>query len=73
MANARLAVFDSLNADDVFIAVPLVGLKLGAPSRIRTDHPRITSAVLYQMSYRGIYDYYTAECVLMSTTLLSNF
>ena len=28
-------------------------LKLGAPSRIRTDHPRITSAVLYQMSYRS--------------------
>ena len=36
MANARLAVFDSLNADDVFIAVPLVGLKLGAPTQNRT-------------------------------------
>ena len=36
IANARLAVFDSLNADDVFIAFPLVGLKLGAPTQNRT-------------------------------------
>ena len=30
-------------------------LNFGAPSRIRTDHPGITSAVLYQMSYRSIF------------------
>jgi hypothetical protein len=73
MANARLAVFDSLNADDVFIAVPLVGLKLGAPTMIRTQDISITNAALYQLSYKGIYGYYTAELVLMSTIRLSIF
>lgn len=34
---------------------------VGAPSRIRTDHPRITSAVLYQMSYKGIPKLYNMQ------------
>ncbi len=63
MANARLAVFDSLNADDVFIAVPLVGLKLGALTRTRTADLLLTKQLLYQLSYKGILD------ILYSRTL----
>ena len=54
IANARLAVFDSLNADDVFIAVPLVGLKLGALTRTRTADLLLTKQLLYQLSYKGL-------------------
>ena len=42
---------------------PIVLLNSGALSRIRTDHLMITSQVLYQMSYEGIYyfNYYTTK------------
>ena len=73
MASALLAVFDSLNADDVFIAVPLVGLKLGALTRTRTADLLLTKQLLYQLSYKGIHVYYTAELLLMSTIHLSTF
>lgn len=73
IANARLAVFDSLNADDVFIAVPLVGLNSGALTRTRTADLLLTKQLLYQLSYKGIHVYYTAELLLMSTTRLSIF